>query len=91
MENGTQGTVLFFHKWVNLTKAVFVGIGSPCGLYRKAFLGMYIKIWRFTKDRDYKFDAFISYRHLEPDMTIAAELHKLLETFKIPDGLGDYS
>ncbi len=88
---GHRGRFFFPTNVVNLTKAVFVGIGRPCGLYRKAFLGMYIKIWRFTKDRDYKFDAFISYRHLEPDMTIAAELHKLLETFKIPDGLGDYS
>jgi hypothetical protein len=30
------------------------------------------------------YDAFISYRHLEPDYTVAKELHKLLEQFPIP-------
>lgn len=36
------------------------------------------------KDREYKYDVFISYRHLNPDEDIADALHKLLETFKIP-------
>lgn len=33
---------------------------------------------------EYKFDAFISYRHLEPDQTIAKRIHKELENFKLP-------
>ncbi|MDO5100371.1 MAG: TIR domain-containing protein [Eubacteriales bacterium] len=38
----------------------------------------------FKDDRKYKFDAFISYRHVEPDQSIAQELHRLIETFKAP-------
>lgn len=34
-----------------------------------------------------KYDAFISYRHVEPDMTVAARLHAMLETFKLPKGV----
>lgn len=34
-----------------------------------------------------KYDAFISYRHVEPDMTVAARLHSMLETFKLPKGV----
>ncbi len=37
----------------------------------------------FREDK-YKFEAFISYRHLEPDATIAAEIHKMIETFRVP-------
>lgn len=36
------------------------------------------------KEDKYKFEAFISYRHLEPDATIAQEIHKIIETFKVP-------
>lgn len=36
------------------------------------------------KDQSYKYDVFISYRHLDPDEEIANALHKFLETFKIP-------
>lgn len=36
------------------------------------------------KEDKYKFEAFISYRHLEPDATIAAEIHKMIETFRVP-------
>ncbi|WP_425539025.1 TIR domain-containing protein [Microaceticoccus formicicus] len=36
------------------------------------------------KEDKYKFEAFISYRHLEPDATIAQEIHKMIETFKVP-------
>lgn len=32
----------------------------------------------------YKYDAFISYRHAEPDKTIAEKLHRMLESFKVP-------
>ena len=32
----------------------------------------------------YKFDAFISYRHTDLDMFVASELHKYLETYKPP-------
>lgn len=30
----------------------------------------------------YKYDAFISYRHTEPDKTIAEKLHRMLETLQ---------
>ena len=30
----------------------------------------------------YKYDAFISYRHTEPDKAIAEKLHRMLETYK---------
>lgn len=36
----------------------------------------------------YKYKAFISYRHLEPDMQAAEKLHKLLEAYKVPKNLG---
>ncbi|SHJ56609.1 toll/interleukin-1 receptor domain-containing protein [Thermoclostridium caenicola] len=32
----------------------------------------------------YKYDAFISYRHTEPDKTIAEKLHRMLETYRVP-------
>jgi len=32
----------------------------------------------------YTYDAFISYRHTEPDKTIAEKLHRMLETYKVP-------
>lgn len=35
----------------------------------------------------YKYDAFISYRHLEPDSFVAENVHKLLENYKIPKKL----
>jgi WD40 repeat protein len=35
----------------------------------------------------YKYDAFISYRHSEPDKTIAERLHRMLETFKVPKAI----
>jgi len=31
-----------------------------------------------------KYDAFISYRHTEPDKTIAEKLHRMLETYRVP-------
>ena len=37
---------------------------------------------------DYKYKAFISYRHLEPDMQAAEKLQKLLEAYKPPKNLG---
>ena len=36
---------------------------------------------------EYKYDAFISYRHLEPDSFVAENVHKLLENYKIPKKL----
>ena len=33
--------------------------------------------------RKYKYDAFISYRHIEPDLTIAKILHEMIEKFNI--------
>ncbi|WP_335981611.1 toll/interleukin-1 receptor domain-containing protein [Fusobacterium polymorphum] len=37
--------------------------------------------------RKYKYDAFISYRHIEPDLTIAKILHEIIEKFNIPKHL----
>ena len=34
--------------------------------------------------KDVKYDAFISYRHTDPDGYVAKTLHKKLETFRIP-------
>ena len=36
---------------------------------------------------NYTYDAFISYRHTEPDKSVAERLHRLLETFKIPKSI----
>ena len=36
---------------------------------------------------EYKYDAFISYRHLKPDSFVAENVHKLLENYKIPKKL----
>ena len=33
-------------------------------------------------EKQYKYDAFISYRHVEPDQTIAKEIHRMIESFK---------
>lgn len=33
---------------------------------------------------DYKYSAFISYRHIEPDKTVAKKLHSYIESFHIP-------
>ena len=37
--------------------------------------------------KEYKYKAFISYRHLEPDMQAAEKLQKLLESYKPPKSL----
>ena len=42
---------------------------------------------KIKAEKEYKYDVFISYRHLDPDVDIAQRLHKLLETFKIPKEL----
>ena len=39
--------------------------------------------------KNYKYKAFISYRHLEPDMQAAEKLQKLLESYKPPKNLTD--
>ncbi|MBE7070071.1 MAG: TIR domain-containing protein, partial [Ruminococcaceae bacterium] len=36
---------------------------------------------------DFRYDAFISYRHAEKDTLIASEIQKSLERFKIPKAL----
>ena len=38
-------------------------------------------------EKKYKYDAFISYRHVEPDLTIAEILHDMIEKFNIPKHL----
>ncbi len=35
-------------------------------------------------ETNYKYDAFISYRHVEPDQSIAKQVHQMIETFKAP-------
>lgn len=35
-------------------------------------------------NHEMRYDAFISYRHAELDKFVAEELHRQLETFKIP-------
>ena len=35
-------------------------------------------------ETNYKYDAFISYRHVEPDQSIAKQIHQMIETFKPP-------
>jgi len=40
-----------------------------------------------TEQKAYKYDAFISYRHVVPDKIIAERLHKLLETYRVPANL----
>lgn len=39
-------------------------------------------------DKNYKYDAFITYRHLSPDKPIAEKLQKLLEGYVPPKGIG---
>ncbi|MTV48849.1 tetratricopeptide repeat protein [Heliobacillus mobilis] len=41
----------------------------------------------FNPKSDYHYNAFISYRHGFPDKIIAARLHRLLETYKVPSAL----
>ena len=36
---------------------------------------------------EYKYDAFISYRHLNPDSFVAGQLHRMLETYVLPKKL----
>lgn len=36
------------------------------------------------KDSELRYDAFISYRHTEPDMFAAKELHRRMEAFRLP-------
>ena len=40
-----------------------------------------------TTKKKYKYDAFISYRDVEPDLTIAEILHDMIEKFNIPKHL----
>lgn len=42
-----------------------------------------------TNNHEMRYDAFISYRHSELDKFVAEELHKQLETFKIPKKISD--
>lgn len=35
-------------------------------------------------EKEYKYTAFISYRHVEPDQSIARQVHQMIETFKAP-------
>lgn len=44
-----------------------------------------------NSERKYKYDAFISYRHTEPDFTIVKNLHSMIEKFKVPKHLSENS
>lgn len=37
--------------------------------------------------KEYKFDAFISYRHCDLDKFVAENLHKILESYELPDNI----
>jgi len=39
------------------------------------------------EERQYKYDAFISYRHCDLDKFVAENLHRILETYELPDNL----
>ena len=39
------------------------------------------------EEREYKFDAFISYRHCELDKFVAENLHKILESYELPKNI----
>lgn len=39
------------------------------------------------KKNKYKYVAFISYRHIQPDFEIATQIHKGIENFKVPKEL----
>lgn len=39
------------------------------------------------ENKEYKYDAFISYRHCELDKFVAENLHKILETYELPKNL----
>ncbi len=36
---------------------------------------------------EFLYDAFISYRHIKPDKTIARYLHRMLESYRLPRSL----
>ena len=38
-------------------------------------------------EKEYKYDAFISYRHCELDKYVAENLHKILETYELPKNI----
>ncbi len=39
------------------------------------------------KKEEYKYNAFISYRHADLDKFVAENLHKLIETYKMPEAV----
>ncbi|MBR5662485.1 MAG: TIR domain-containing protein [Bacilli bacterium] len=39
------------------------------------------------KEKEYKYDAFISYRHCDLDKYVAENLHKVLETYELPKNI----
>lgn len=42
------------------------------------------------EEQNYRYDAFISYRHLPLDKAVAVRLQELLESFRPPKGVGKY-
>ena len=39
------------------------------------------------EEKQYKYDAFISYRHCDLDKFVAENLHKILETYELPNNI----
>ena len=39
------------------------------------------------EEKEYKYDAFISYRHCDLDKYVAENLHKILETYELPKNI----
>ena len=39
------------------------------------------------EEKEYKYDAFISYRHCDLDKFVAENLHRILETYELPENL----
>ncbi len=49
----------------------------------------YIMRCSMNSNRVFKYDAFISYRHCEPDKSVAEKLHRMLEGFRIPKSIAE--
>jgi hypothetical protein len=40
-----------------------------------------------VEEKEYKYDAFISYRHCELDKFVAENLHRILESYDLPKNM----
>ncbi len=55
-----------------------------CGSGIGRIMGAEGRCWEM-EERKYKYKAFISYRHVQPDKAIAMKLQKMLENFHLPE------